>query len=344
MYQGRVRLTVSSKCIECVSICIEPLTSAYPPQAYPVRYICIVPVSTTYRCCIETIETSLAVLSEHNDTHSIHVRYELGVLTPQCGGPAYRSRIVSKLYRSCIVRAPELRIDAVSEVGIVFVSSMYRSLITIQYPRCIECVSKWYRKTIQYRSPDGAKNVSCLYRKCIEQKVSRYCIERCIEKITIHVRYTTIHYDTLRYLYREKPPRYRGKSHTHPPIRATPSITLLRQVAFSLRSHMYGTHVRSFQQRGSGPTVSASVLGSFGFGHGAFTPPVRSLLTPAAAHKRLAAAPSGETSPRRAESMVAFVNTMLHGRSAALPGRRESAALGSRFLRERPANHARYLN
>ena len=91
-------------------------------------------------------------------------------------------------------------------------------------------------------------------------------------------------------------------------------------------------------------TVSASVLGSFGFGHGAFTPPVRSLLTPAAAHKRLAAAPSGETSPRRAESMVAFVNTMLHGRSAALPGRRESAALGSRFLRERPANHARYLN
>ena len=91
-------------------------------------------------------------------------------------------------------------------------------------------------------------------------------------------------------------------------------------------------------------TVSASVLGSFSFGHGAFTPPVRSLLTPAAAHKRLAAAPSGETSPRRAESMVAFVNTMLHGRSAALPGRRESAALGSRFLRERPANHARYLN
>eukprot|EP00966_Prymnesium_polylepis_P000543 12515-Prymnesium_polylepis.1 len=35
---------------------------------------------------------------------------------------------------------------------------------------------------------------------------------------------------------------------------------------------------------------------------------------------------------------------MLHGRSAALPGRRESAALGSRFLRERPANHAGYLH
>ena len=30
--------------------------------------------------------------------------------------------------------------------------------------------------------------------------------------------------------------------------------------------------------------------------------------------------------------------------SAALPGRRASAALGSRFLRERPANHARYLH
>ena len=216
MYQGRVRLTVSSKCIECVSICIEPLTSSYPPQAYPERYICIEPVSTTYRCCIDTIETSLAVLSEHNDTHSIHVRYELGVLTPQCGGPAYRSRIVSKLYRSCIVRAPELRIDAVSEVGIVFVSSMYRSLITIQYPRCIECVSKWYRKTIQYRSPDGAKNVSCLYRKCIEQKVSRYCIEREISKITIHIRYTSIQFDTVRYIYRENAPRYIGKKAPFP--------------------------------------------------------------------------------------------------------------------------------
>ena len=64
----------------------------------------------------------------------------------------------------------------------------------IQYPRCIECVSKWYRKTIQYRSPDGAKNVSCVYRACIEQKVSRYCIESRIEEITVHVRYT---YDTL---------------------------------------------------------------------------------------------------------------------------------------------------
>ena len=41
------------------------------------------------------------------------------------------------------------------------------------------------------------KNVSCLYRTCIEQKVSRYCIERGISKITIHVRYTSIHFDTF---------------------------------------------------------------------------------------------------------------------------------------------------
>ena len=108
------------------------------------------------------------------------------------------------------------RIDAVSELGIVFVSSMYRSLITIQYPRCIECVSKWYRKTIQYRSPDGAKNVSCLYRKCIEQKVSRYCIEREISKITIHIRYTSIQFDTVRYIYRENAPRYIGKKAPFP--------------------------------------------------------------------------------------------------------------------------------
>ena len=90
----------------------------------------------------------------------------------------------------------------------------------IQYPRCIECVSKWYRKTIQYRSPDGAKNVSCLYRTCIEQKVSRYCtcIERCISKITIHVRYTSIHFDTLRYIYGENAPRYMGKKAPSPNI------------------------------------------------------------------------------------------------------------------------------
>ena len=94
---------------------------------------------------------------------------------------------------------------------LMFVSSMYRSLITIQYPKCIQRVSKWYRKTIQYRSPDGAKNVSCSYRASIEQKVSRYCIESRIDEITIHVRYTTIHYDTLRYMYGEKPPRYMGK-------------------------------------------------------------------------------------------------------------------------------------
>ena len=89
-------------------------------------------------------------------------------------------------------------------------------LFRVQYPRCIECVSKWYRKTIQYRSPDGAKNVSCLYRKCIEQKVSRYCIEREISKITIHIRYTSIQFDTVRYIYRENAPRYIGKKAPFP--------------------------------------------------------------------------------------------------------------------------------
>ena len=107
------------------------------------------------------------------DTITIHVRYKQRYMyrhrivsmqtDTRIQGPAYPSQFVSKLYRYCIVRAPEPPIDAVSELGIVFVSSMYRSLITIQYPKCIQRVSKWYRKTIQYRSPDGAKNVSCVF-------------------------------------------------------------------------------------------------------------------------------------------------------------------------------------
>ena len=80
-------------------------------------------------------------------------------------------------------------------------------------------VSSVYRKTIQYRSPDGAKNVSCLYRTCIEQKVSRYCIERGVSKITIHIRYTSIHFDTLRYIYGENAPRYMGKKAPFPHLR-----------------------------------------------------------------------------------------------------------------------------
>ena len=126
MYQGRVRLTVSSKCIECVSICIEPLTSSYPPQAYPERYICIVSVSTMYRCCIDTIETSLAVLSEHNDTHSIHVRYELGVLTPPVWWPCVSQP-------NCIET----------------VSFLYRASTGTPY-RC--CIGGWYRVCIEHVS------------------------------------------------------------------------------------------------------------------------------------------------------------------------------------------------
>ena len=132
------------------------------------------------------------------------------------------------------MRAPEPPIDAVSELGIVFVSSMYRSLITIQYPKCIQRVSKWYRKTIQYRSPDGAKNVSCVYRASIEHKVSRYCIESRIDEITIHVRYTTIHYDTLRYIYGENPPRYMGKKAQSPALASNDQLTI---TATTWRSH-----------------------------------------------------------------------------------------------------------
>ena len=70
-------------------------------------------------------------------------------------------------------------------------------------------------------------------------------------------------------------------------------------------------HVRGqcFPVRG---TVLASISGSFDIGHGPFTPPTRSLLTPDAAQERLAAAPDDRPSPRRAEGVVAFVNTMLN--------------------------------
>ena len=60
-------------------------------------------------------------------------------------------------------------------------------------------------------------------------------------------------------------------------------------------------------------TVLASISGSFDIGHGPFTPPTRPLLTPDAAQERLAAAPGDRPSPRRAEGVVAFVNTMLNG-------------------------------
>ena len=59
--------------------------------------------------------------------------------------------------------------------------------------------------------------------------------------------------------------------------------------------------------------MSASFSGSFDIGHGAFTAPVRPLLTPAAAPKRLGVAPSAVPSPRRATGVVAFVDIMLHG-------------------------------
>ena len=59
--------------------------------------------------------------------------------------------------------------------------------------------------------------------------------------------------------------------------------------------------------------VSASILGGFDFGRGAFTAPARPLLTPAAAQNRLAAVPGRLDSHMRAASVVTFVNTMLPG-------------------------------
>ena len=187
--------------------CIGPLTSACPPQAYPERYTCIVYVSRTYRFRIDTIEASLAVLSANDDTHWIHVRYELGVLTPS----VVALRIAANLYRNCIVIVSCERRNPLS--------MLYRSLVSCLYRACIDHLSRYsilnvsnvYRNGIEKRYSIEAPMEPKTYRVCIEQKVSRYCIESRIDEITIHVRYTTIHYDTLRYIYGEKPPRYMGK-------------------------------------------------------------------------------------------------------------------------------------
>jgi len=60
-------------------------------------------------------------------------------------------------------------------------------------------------------------------------------------------------------------------------------------------------------------TVLASVLGSFGFRHGAFTPPARPLLTPAAAQERMADAPSGVTTHSHFGSFNFFAVAMANG-------------------------------
>ena len=192
MYQGRVRWTVSSKCIECVSICIEPLTSAYPPQAYPVRYICIVPVSTTYRCCIETIETSLAVLSEHNDTHSIHVRYELGVSTPS----VVALRIAAELYRNCIVLVSCEHRNSVSMLYRRLVSCLYRACIDHLLRYSILDVSSVYRNGIEKRYSIEVPTAPRTYRACIESVSNKKCLDTVSRERYRKSRYT---YDTLRY-------------------------------------------------------------------------------------------------------------------------------------------------
>eukprot|EP00966_Prymnesium_polylepis_P107585 2490628-Prymnesium_polylepis.1 len=66
-------------------------------------------------------------------------------------------------------------------------------------------------------------------------------------------------------------------------------------------------------------TVPASVLGSFGFRHGAFTPHV--LLTPAAAQESLTGAPSGTPPHTRVDGFKDFAVAMVNAaqRNAPMP-------------------------
>ena len=91
-------------------------------------------------------------------------------------------------------------------------------------------------------------------------------------------------------------------------------------------------------------TVSASIFTSFDFHRVFFTRAVRPLPMPSAAPKRLGVAPSAVPSPRRATSVVPSVDIMLHGSARRSQAGKRARRLGSRFLRERPANHARYLH
>eukprot|EP00966_Prymnesium_polylepis_P205649 4765648-Prymnesium_polylepis.1 len=87
-------------------------------------------------------------------------------------------------------------------------------------------------------------------------------------------------------------------------MRADPAGAMSRRIAASLCAVIVPLLYRCVARRcGRRPTVSASVLGSFGFRHGAFTPPARPLLTRAAATERLAGAPSGAAPHRRVEGL-----------------------------------------
>ena len=67
-------------------------------------------------------------------------------------------------------------------------------------------------------------------------------------------------------------------------------------------------------------TVSASISGSFDIGHGAFAPPARPLLMPAAAHERLRAVPGRWPCTRAAKGAVNLREHHAHRRCAALKG------------------------
>ena len=180
--------------------CIGPLTSACPPQAYPERYTCIVSVSRTYRFRIDTIEASLAVLSANDDTHWIHVRYELGVLTPS----VVALRIAANLYRNCIVIVSCERRNPLS--------MLYRSLVSCLYRACIDHLSRYsilnvsnvYRNGIEKRYSIEAPMEPKTYRVCIERVSNKKCLDTVSRVVSTKsrytfdtLRYTTIHFDTF---------------------------------------------------------------------------------------------------------------------------------------------------
>ena len=180
--------------------CIGPLTSACPPQAYPERYTCIVSVSRTYRFRIDTIEASLAVLSANDDTHWIHVRYELGVLTPS----VVALRIAANLYRNCIVIVSCERRNPLS--------MLYRSLVSCLYRACIDHLSRYsilnvsnvYRNGIEKRYSIEAPMEPKTYRVCIERVSNKKCLDTVSRVVSMKsrytfdtLRYTTIHFDTF---------------------------------------------------------------------------------------------------------------------------------------------------
>ena len=157
-------------------------------------------VSRTYRFRIDTIEASLAVLSANDDTHWIHVRYELGVLTPS----VVALRIAANLYRNCIVIVSCERRNPLS--------MLYRSLVSCLYRACIDHLSRYsilnvsnvYRNGIEKRYSIEAPMEPKTYRVCIERVSNKKCLDTVSRVVSMKsrytfdtLRYTTIHFDTF---------------------------------------------------------------------------------------------------------------------------------------------------